>query len=122
MKSDLNKDEDEKEDVIHAETENVLKKIQEQLNLSKDVLNKTDFRRSQSFINPSFNLNQNIISDLIPEGKKGENDKIMESFKKSMEHILLDYNMFKKEDYTKIMVDLETLELKDIDAKSRLKL
>ena len=32
-----------------------------------------------------------------------------------MEHILLDYNIFKKEDYTKIMVDLETLELKDID-------
>ena len=61
------------------------------------------------------NLNQNIISDLIPEGKEDENDKIMESFKKSMEHILLDYNMFKKEDYTKIMVDLETLELKDID-------
>ena len=61
------------------------------------------------------NLNQNIISDLIPEGKQDENDKIMESFKKSMEHILLDYNMFKKEDYTKIMVDLETLELKDID-------
>ena len=61
------------------------------------------------------NLNQNIISDLIPKGKTDENEKIMESFKKSMEHILLDYNMFKKEDYTKIMVDLETLELKDID-------
>ena len=61
------------------------------------------------------NLNQNIISDLIPEGKQDENDKIMESFKKSMEHILLDYNMFKKEDYSKIMIDLETLELKDID-------
>ena len=61
MKSDLNKDEDEKEDVIHSETENVLKKIQEQLNLSKDALNKTDLRRAQSFINPSFNLNQNII-------------------------------------------------------------
>ena len=61
MKSDLNKDEDEKEDVIHAETENVLKKIQEQLNLSKDALNKTDLRRAQSFANASFNLNQNII-------------------------------------------------------------
>ena len=61
MKSDLNKDEDEKEDVIHAETENVLKKIQEQLNLSKAALNKTDLRRAESFINPSFNLNQNII-------------------------------------------------------------
>ena len=61
------------------------------------------------------NLNQNIISDLIPEGKKEENDKLMESFKRSMEHILLDYNMFKKEDYSKIMIDLETLELKDID-------
>ena len=32
-----------------------------------------------------------------------------------MEHILLDYNMFKKEDYMKIMIDLELLELKDID-------
>ena len=41
--------------------------------------------------------------------------KLLELFKKSMEHILLDYNMFKKEDYTKIMVDLETMELKDID-------
>ena len=61
------------------------------------------------------NLNQNIISDLIPEEKKEENDKLMESFKRSMEHILLDYNMFKKEDYSKIMIDLETLELKDID-------
>ena len=61
MKSDLNKDEDEKEDVIHSETENVLKKIQEQLNLSKDALNKTDLRRAQSFANASFNLNQNII-------------------------------------------------------------
>ena len=61
------------------------------------------------------NLNQNIISDLIPEEKKEENEKILELFKKSMEHILLDYNMFKKEDYTKIMVDLETMELKDID-------
>ena len=61
------------------------------------------------------NLNQNIISDLIPEGKKEENDKLMESFERSMEHILLDYNMFKKEDYSKIMIDLETLELKDID-------
>ena len=61
------------------------------------------------------NLNQNIISDIIPEDNKEENNKILESFKKSMEHILLDYNMFKKEDYTKIMVDLETLELKDID-------
>ena len=59
------------------------------------------------------NLNQNIITDLIPEEKKEE--KILESFKSSMEHILLDYNMFKKEDYTKIMVDLETMELKDID-------
>jgi hypothetical protein len=61
------------------------------------------------------NLNQNLISDLIPEENIEENQKILELFKKSMEHILLDYNMFKKEDYTKIMVDLETMELKDID-------
>jgi len=61
------------------------------------------------------NLNQNLISDLIPEENNEENQKLLELFKKSMEHILLDYNMFKKEDYTKIMVDLETMELKDID-------
>ena len=61
------------------------------------------------------NLNQNIISDLIPKENEEENNKILELFKKSMEHILLDYNMFKKEDYLKIMVDLETMELKDID-------
>ena len=61
------------------------------------------------------NLNQNIISDLIPTENNEENQKLLEEFKKSMEHILLDYNMFKKEDYTKIMVDLETMELKDID-------
>ena len=51
------------------------------------------------------NLNQNIISDLIPTENNEENQKLLEEFKKSMEHILLDYNMFKKEDYTKIMVD-----------------
>ena len=56
-----------------------------------------------------------LISDLIPEENNEENQKLLELFKKSMEHILLDYNMFKKEDYTKIMVDLETMELKDID-------
>ena len=61
------------------------------------------------------NLNQNIISDLIPKENEEENNKVLELFKKSMEHILLDYNMFKKEDYLKIMVDLETMELKDID-------
>ena len=61
------------------------------------------------------NLNQNMISDLIPKENEEENNKILELFKKSMEHILLDYNMFKKEDYLKIMVDLETMELKDID-------
>ena len=61
------------------------------------------------------NLNQNMISDLIPNENSEENNKILELFKKSMEHILLDYNMFKKEDYLKIMVDLETMELKDID-------
>ena len=61
------------------------------------------------------NLNQNMISDLIPNENSEENNKILELFKKSMERILLDYNMFKKEDYLKIMVDLETMELKDID-------
>ena len=61
------------------------------------------------------NLNQNKISEIIKEEKKEENEKLIELFKKSMEHILLDYNMFKKEDYMKIMIDLELLELKDID-------
>ena len=67
------------------------------------------------------NLNQNIISEIIPSlndndnNKNEELDNVIKKFKQSMEHILLDYNMFKKEDYLKIMVDLESLELKDID-------
>ena len=66
------------------------------------------------------NLNQNLISEIIPEDNDNNHnkelkEKIIPKFKQSMEHILLDYNMFKKEDYLKIMVDLESLELKDID-------
>ena len=61
------------------------------------------------------NLNQNIISELISKNNLEEEKKLLELFKKSMEHILLDYNMFKKEEYTQIMVDLESMELKNID-------
>ena len=61
------------------------------------------------------NLNQNLISEIFSKKNEEEEKKLLELFKKNMEHILLDYNMFKKEDYTQIMVDLETLELKDID-------
>ena len=61
------------------------------------------------------NMNQNLISELISEKNIDEEKSLLELFKKSMQHISLDYNMFKKEDYTKIMVDLESMELKDID-------
>ena len=61
------------------------------------------------------NMNQNLISELISEKNIEEEKKLLELFKKSMNHISLDYNMFKKEDYTKIMIDLESMELKDID-------
>ena len=61
------------------------------------------------------NMNQNLVSELISQKNEDEDKKLLELFKKSMTHISLDYNMFKKEDYTKIMVDLESMELKDID-------
>ena len=61
------------------------------------------------------NMNQNLISELISKNNIDEDKKLLELFKKSMTHISLDYNMFKKEDYTQIMVDLESMELKDID-------
>ena len=47
MKPNSNKKEEEK-DIIHLETENVLKKIQEQLKLSKEAIDKADYRRSMS--------------------------------------------------------------------------
>ena len=61
------------------------------------------------------NMNQNLVSELISKKNEEEDKKLLELFKKSITHISLDYNMFKKEDYTKIMVDLESMELKDID-------
>ena len=61
------------------------------------------------------NMNQNLISELISKNNIDEDKKLLELFKKSMTHISLDYNMFKKEDYTQIMLDLESMELKDID-------
>ena len=60
MKPNSNKKEEEK-DIIHLETENVLKKIQEQLKLSKEAIDKADYRRSMSLSNPNLNLNQNIV-------------------------------------------------------------
>jgi hypothetical protein len=61
------------------------------------------------------NMNQNLVSELISKNNADEDKKLLELFKKSMQHISLDYNMFKKEDYLQIMVDLESMELKDID-------
>ena len=61
------------------------------------------------------NMNQNLISELISKNNLEEDKKLLELFKKSMTHISLDYNMFKKEDYRQIMIDLESMELKDID-------
>ena len=61
------------------------------------------------------NLNQNLISEILSKNNLDEEKNLLELFKKSMTHISLDYNMFKKENYTEIMVDLESLELKDID-------
>ena len=61
------------------------------------------------------NMNQNLVSELISKKNEEEDKKLLELFKKSMAHISLDYNMFKKEDYLQIMVDLESMELKDID-------
>ena len=61
------------------------------------------------------NLNQNLVSEIISKNNIEEDRKLLELFKKSMTHISLDYNIFKKENYTEIMVDLESLELKDID-------
>lgn len=61
------------------------------------------------------NMNQNLISEIISKDNIEEEKKLLDLFKKSMAHISLDYNMFKKEDYLQIMVDLESLELKDID-------
>jgi hypothetical protein len=60
MKPNSNKKEEEK-DIIHLETENVLKKIQEQLKLSKEAIDKADYRRSMSLASPNLNLNQNIV-------------------------------------------------------------
>ena len=61
MKSNSNEDEEEK-DSIHLETENVLKKIQEQLKLSEEALNSATYRRSMSLApGPNLNLNQNIV-------------------------------------------------------------
>ena len=59
MKSNPN---EEEKDTFHLDTENVLKKIQEQIKLSEEALNSTKGRRSMSLRNvPSFNLNQNIV-------------------------------------------------------------
>ena len=61
MKSNPKEGEEEK-DSIQLETENVLKKIQEQLKLSEEALNSATYRRSMSLANgPSLNLNQNIV-------------------------------------------------------------
>ena len=47
---------------MHQETENVLQKMQEQLRLSEDALNSTQYRRSMTLVNrPKINLNQNIV-------------------------------------------------------------
>ena len=61
------------------------------------------------------NMNQNLISELISKNNLEEDKILLELFKKSMSHISLDYNMFKKEDYRQIMIDLESMALKDID-------
>ena len=61
MKSNSNEEEEEK-DSIHLETENVLKKIQEQLKLSEEALNTATYRRSMSLApGANLNLNQNIV-------------------------------------------------------------
>ena len=61
------------------------------------------------------NMNQNLISELMSKNNLEEEKNLLTLFKKSMSHISLDYNMFKKEDYRQIMIDLESMELKDID-------
>ena len=67
------------------------------------------------------NLNQNLISNFF-ESNSIENmqiDKneleILEEFKKSMTHISIDYNYFNTNDFLKIMVDIEQLEIKNLD-------
>ena len=67
------------------------------------------------------NLNQNLISNFF-ESNSIENmqiDKneleILEEFKKSMTHISIDYNYFNSNDFLKIMVDIEQLEIKNLD-------
>ena len=61
------------------------------------------------------NMNQNLISELLSKNNLEEDKNLLELFKKSVTHLSLDYNMFKKEDYRQIMIDLESMELKDID-------
>ena len=61
MKSNPKKEENNalEEEGLSSETEDVLKKIQEQLTLSEEALNKTSYKRSMSLANPNINLNQN---------------------------------------------------------------
>ena len=59
MKSENNEEEEEN---INLETEDVLQKIQEQLKLSEEALDKANYRRSQTLApSPNLNLNQNIV-------------------------------------------------------------
>ena len=61
MKSNPKKEENNalEEEGLSSETEDVLKKIQEQLTLSEEALNKTSYKRSVSLANPNINFNQN---------------------------------------------------------------
>ena len=58
MKSNPKKEENNaiEEGGLSLDTEDVLKKIQEQLTLSEEALNKTSYKRSMSLANPNINL------------------------------------------------------------------
>lgn len=62
------------------------------------------------------NLNQNKITQIIDDGlTKEEKEFFIDNFKKSINHLLIDYNMFNVDNFTKIIRELEIFDLKNID-------
>jgi hypothetical protein len=59
------------------------------------------------------NMNQNKLTDLLVGSN--EEKELLLKFKSSMKHLLIDYNMFPENKIYKVIKDIETLELIDID-------
>ena len=97
---------------IQKNTENLKYLSLEQNKITNFIFS---YKIFQSPILKYINLNQNLISNLIENKDDKDEKNLITSLKKSVTHISLDYNMFKEEKFDKIMIDLESLELKDID-------